>query len=294
LSDKDSIFVNLFALAYKSLLIKVAPLRSNAREWLEPAIMDTEIDLDVKHWRPELATAPLYLQVAQYLETRINRGEFAVGSLLPTENELAISLGVSRQTVRQAIAIMRSKGKLSARKGVGTRVEAGADMDSKRFIAHSRSELFEVASETEFVIEDKEEIAAQGKLAIELGCRPGRKFIHLSGIRYPATRHRAFSWNEVYVDARLGAAVKDVTVAKTAIFHLIEEYTGEKIQEIQQDIKPLNLTKTIAEKIGCVEGDLALQVTRRYFGSGRRLIEYAFQILPADRFTYTTTLRAGS
>lgn len=244
-------------------------------------------------WRPELATAPLYLQVAHHLEARIHSGEFPVGSLLPTENELAVSLGVSRQTVRQAIATMRNGGRLSARKGVGTRVEAGPDLARRHFIAHSRSELFEIASETDFVISHKEEIAAQGKLAVELGCRPGRKFFHMSGVRYPANRQRAFSWNECFVDARLAAAVKDVTVARSAIFHLIEDFTGEKINEIQQDIKPVTLTRDIAEKIGCEAGDLALQVTRRYYGSGRRLIEYAFQILPADRFTYITTLRAA-
>jgi DNA-binding GntR family transcriptional regulator len=245
-------------------------------------------------WKPELATAPLYLQVAHHLEARIRSGEFPVGSLLPTENELAASLNVSRQTVRQAIATMRSGGRLSARKGVGTRVEAGPDIARRHFIAHSRSELFEVASETEFVISHREEISAQGKLAVELGCRPGRRFFHMSGVRYPATRQKAFSWNEVFVDARLAAAVRDVTVAKSAIFHLIEEYTGEKIHEIQQDIKPVTLSPDIAAEIGCEAGDLALQVTRRYYGSGRRLIEYAFQILPADRFTYTTTLRAGN
>jgi len=258
------------------------------------AVDDTQGEQEKTAWKPELATAPLYLQVAHHLEARIRSGEFAVGSLLPTENELATTLGVSRQTVRQAIATMRSGGRLSARKGVGTRVEAGPDIARGHFIAHSRSELFEVASETEFVISHKEEIAAQGKLAVELGCRPGRRFFHVSGIRYPATRQKAFSWNEVYIDARVAAAVRDVTVAKSAIFHLIEEYTGEKIHEIQQDIKPVALTAEIAEKIGCKGGDLALQVTRRYYGSGRRLIEYAFQILPADRFTYTTTLRAGS
>ncbi|SIQ37186.1 DNA-binding transcriptional regulator, GntR family [Rhizobium sp. RU35A] len=243
-------------------------------------------------WRPELATAPLYLQVAHHLEARIRSGEFPVGSLLPTENELAAALGVSRQTVRQAIATMRTGGRLSARKGVGTRVEAGMDVARRHFIAHSRSELFEVASNTEFVISHRREISAQGKLAVELGCRPGRRFLHMTGVRYTAARQKAFSWNEVYIDARLAPAVKDVEVAKSAIFHLIEEYTGEMIHEIQQDIKPVALAAEVAEQIGCREGDLALQVTRRYYGSGRRLIEYAFQILPADRFTYTTTLRA--
>ncbi|NHT77179.1 GntR family transcriptional regulator [Rhizobiaceae bacterium CRRU44] len=254
----------------------------------------TKVAIDAADWRPELVTAPLYMQVAHHLEARIRRGEFPVGSLLPTENELAASLGVSRQTVRQAIGTLRASGQLSARKGVGTRVEAGSNFDGKRFIAHSRSELFEIASQTEFVITHKEEISAQGRLAVELGCRPGRKFLHMSGVRYPATRQKPYSWNEVYIDARLAPAVRDLEVAKSAIFHLIEDYTGEKIQEIQQDIKPLILTAEIAAQIDSKAGDLALQVTRRYFSAGRRLIEYAFQILPADRFTYSTTLRAGS
>ncbi|HBF31227.1 MAG TPA: GntR family transcriptional regulator, partial [Rhizobium sp.] len=48
----------------------------------------------------------------------------------------------------------------------------------------------------------------------------------------------------------------------------------------------------IAQKLETEVGELALVVTRRYYGSGRRLLEYAFQILPASRFTYTTTLHA--
>jgi len=252
------------------------------------------VHLDQKRmdWKPEVDTAPLYLQVAHHLEGRISEGEFPVGSLLPTENEIAAALGVSRQTVRQAIATLRNKGRLSARKGVGTRVEAGFDPEKKRFIAHSRSELFEIAAETEFVIDTKEEISAQGKLAVELGCRPGRKFFHMAGIRYPGNRSRPFSWNEVYVDSKLAAAVKDITVARSAIFHYIEQYTGEKIQEIQQDIRPMVLDAETAAKLDVKAGDLALVVTRRYFGSGRRLLEYAFQVLPAERFTFTTTLRA--
>ena len=67
-------------------------------------------------WKPEVDTAPLYLQVAHHLESRISDGEYPVGSLLPTENEIAAALGVSRQTVRQAIATLRNKGRLSARK----------------------------------------------------------------------------------------------------------------------------------------------------------------------------------
>lgn len=166
------------------------------------------------------------------------------------------------------------------------------DASATRFVAHSRSELFEVAAGTEFVIDSREQISVQGKLAIDLGCRPGRKFLHLVGVRYPANRSRPFSWNEVYLDQRVANAVKDVTVARRAIFHYVQEFTGEKIQEIQQDVRPMVLDADIAKKLEAEMGELALVVTRRYYGSGRRLLEYAFQILPASRFTYTTTLYA--
>ena len=38
------------------------------------------------------SSAPLYQQVAQIIERRVLNGTYAVGSLLPTENELAREL----------------------------------------------------------------------------------------------------------------------------------------------------------------------------------------------------------
>lgn len=76
---------------------------------------------------------PRYLQVAQYLQRLIDSGTYTVGMLLPPEAIIAAQLGVSRHTVRQAIAQLRDRGVLSARKGVGTRVEAREDDWRSRF-----------------------------------------------------------------------------------------------------------------------------------------------------------------
>ncbi|MFB2552492.1 GntR family transcriptional regulator [Ensifer soli] len=242
-------------------------------------------------WRPAAAGTPLYLQVALHLQRRIDAGDFPVGSLLPTENALSADLGVSRQTVRQAIGTLRAQGRLSARKGVGTRVEASGGQAPRRLVAQSRSELFEFAKDTELVIEEREQIAARGRLATELGCRPGRPFLRISGLRYAAGDSRPFSFNEVFIDARLAPAMRETETLRTAIFVLIETVTGEKIEEIVQEIRPSVLSAEMAARLGARAGDPALQVSRRYFGSGRRLLEYAVQTLPGDRFTYMSTLR---
>lgn len=46
------------------------------------------------------ARVPIYLQVAQLLDARIERGEYAVGGYLPPERDLARELGVNRAATR--------------------------------------------------------------------------------------------------------------------------------------------------------------------------------------------------
>jgi GntR family transcriptional regulator len=65
---------------------------------------------------------PLYFQLSQQLETAIEKGKLAPGSLLGNEIELAQRLGLSRPTVRQAIQSLVDKGLLVRRRGVGTQV----------------------------------------------------------------------------------------------------------------------------------------------------------------------------
>lgn len=65
---------------------------------------------------------PLYYQLARQLETAIEQGLLAPGSLLGNELELAARLGLSRPTVRQAIQSLVDKGLMVRRRGVGTQV----------------------------------------------------------------------------------------------------------------------------------------------------------------------------
>ena len=61
----------------------------------------------------------LYRQVADQLRSLIDSGEYAVGSRLPTERELAEQLKVSRPTVREALIALEVEGSLRIRVGSG-------------------------------------------------------------------------------------------------------------------------------------------------------------------------------
>ena len=246
-----------------------------------------------KRGKSAQASAPLYLQVAQLVQSRINSGEYPVGALLPTEFELAAALDVSRQTVRLAIQRLRQQGLLSSRKRVGTRVESRKSVVNYQFSLQSLNEIFQYATETVFDVREEEDVAVGGKLAIDLGCRPGRRFHRLGGLRRIVGEEQPLGWVDLWVDAKYTPIVKGTRVPRTAIFSIIERQTGETVSEVTQAIHAISLPKRLASRLNATAGEPALQVTRRYFSTGRRLIEMAVTVFPGDRFGYSMTLNRG-
>ncbi len=66
----------------------------------------------------------LYRQIAGQIESLIDKGEFPPGSRLPPERELAVLLGVSRTSVREAIIALEIAGRVEVRVGTGIFVTA--------------------------------------------------------------------------------------------------------------------------------------------------------------------------
>jgi GntR family transcriptional regulator len=56
-------------------------------------------------------------EIADELRRAIDREEYTVGSLLPAETDLAAQYGVSRGTVRQAVAALTAEGLIGSRQG---------------------------------------------------------------------------------------------------------------------------------------------------------------------------------
>jgi GntR family transcriptional regulator, transcriptional repressor for pyruvate dehydrogenase complex len=69
-------------------------------------------------------TRRLYRQIADQLRGLIAAGEFALGSRLPPERDLAVQLGVSRPSVREALIALEVEGLVEVRMGSGIYVTA--------------------------------------------------------------------------------------------------------------------------------------------------------------------------
>ena len=91
------------------------------------------LDEPIRESGPHLATllapaladdGPLYRSLADALKRAIDRGEIALGTVLPPERTLARSLSVSRATVVAAYDRLKAEGWLQSRRGSGTWVRA--------------------------------------------------------------------------------------------------------------------------------------------------------------------------
>lgn len=234
---------------------------------------------------------PLYIRLAQSLGDGIASGRYSVGTLLPTEAELGQTFGVSRYTVRQAIQHLRHQGLVSARKGVGTRVEARRRKSTYTHAFHSLTELLQYASQTQLEVSHQDILNVQGAAAELLGCRPGKRWLHLTGVRYPARGGKPICLSEIFIDAAYKEISGEIGRARTAICAIIERRFGETVVEVEQQIEGAVLSSEEARRLDAREDTPALRITRRYFVTGRRLIELSISLHPADRFSYAMTIK---
>jgi GntR family transcriptional regulator len=88
---------------------------------------------------------PLPLITRELIEKDIRSGRFAVGSQLPSEDQLSNLLGVSRPTLREAIRALENDGLVQRRRGIGTFVLRAATMENRLDINAGVTQLIEQA-----------------------------------------------------------------------------------------------------------------------------------------------------
>ena len=238
-----------------------------------------------------MAPGALYLQVARTLQDRIATGTLPVGCLLPTEHELAEQFSVSRQTIRQAILHLRGMKLLSARKGVGTRVESSRPQTAYYHALQSLSDLFQFASDALYRVTQVDRVTVTGREAEELGCRPGRIWLRLEGLREIPGEAAPVSQTIVMIDNRYAAVATTPRIHTSAIFSQIEQRFGLTITETHQDIEATILTQAQADLLHSEPGAPALLITRRFFGAGRTLVSLSRNLHASSRFRYSMTVR---
>jgi DNA-binding GntR family transcriptional regulator len=248
--------------------------------------------IDVSADRPR-AAGTRYAELASALMKEIVGGRYVVGSLLPTEHELAERHGVSRHTVRAALRLLQDLSYVSRRKAIGTIVESANPNTSYTQSFSTVEDLVRVAATAVRSIEDVRPTTLDRNTARRLEAPVGSEWILMSATRVDVSKSRApVAWADIYIDATFERIVDDVRRhPDVLVSSLIEREFGLAIAEIRQVVSGMLIEAPLANVLGVKPGSAGLRLVRQYKSAGGRILEITDTCYPADRVSVSFQLK---
>ena len=78
--------------------------------------------------------APIYKQLVEQFEDAIRSGKLKPGEQIPSMNDFAVQLGISKETVKKTYGILREKGLLVPQQGKGFYVAEAGEASKPRVL----------------------------------------------------------------------------------------------------------------------------------------------------------------
>lgn len=200
---------------------------------------------------------------------------------IPSERELQDRFGVSRLTVRHAIAKLVDEGVLYNVHGSGTYVGSN-EIFSKApkltsFSEDMRSRGYEASSQLLGLTRQR----ADAEVALALGISEGAECIHIRRLRLADARPLAVE--DVHVP---GSVLQIEQFSPTGSLYEQLAQGGHEIFRAEQEIKAINLEQEYAALLDVAAGAAALEVSRVSSDRRGRRIEHARTIYRADRYSF--------
>lgn len=227
--------------------------------------------------------------VAMRLEQRISEGDYPVGSQLPPEPVLEEEFGVSRITVRQALSILKRRGLLASKSGIGTVVRSGGATSKSMTVSGSIRDLLYYAAGTHYTSLGRELVVPPASVAHTLDLRPKSKVFCFRGLR-SRTRGSPFGVEEVYIREGLGRGLNNARLGNRTLFSLLEEQNDLKIAEVEQVITAVPAATGIARELDVAVRAPLLKATRTYRLADGKPVEVAISFYDVAKFEYAMKL----
>lgn len=252
--------------------------------------------IDVSADRSTGPAGTRYAELANTLVKEIVGGRYVVGSLLPTEHELAERHGVSRHTVRASLRLLQDLNYVTRKKAVGTIVESANPNTSYTQSFSTAEDLVRVAATEVRSIEDVRPTTLDRNTARRLEAPVGSQWILMSATRVDVSKSRApVAWADIYIDAAFARITDDVrSHPNVLVSSLIEREFRLAIAEIRQVVSGMLIEAPLANVLGVKPRSAGLRLVRQYKSVGGRILEITDTCYPADRVSVSFQLKRNT
>jgi GntR family transcriptional regulator len=232
---------------------------------------------------------PLYRRIEADLRDRIRAGVLKPGAQVAPEPELMTEFGVSRATVRQALAGLVGEGLLEIRRGLGTYVTAPRfEHTIGGFYSFSR-EIERHGLEPGTKVLDLRTIAAGEDVAEALGLAGGTPVVALRRLRLAGPDPLVVETSHLPAARFPGLARVDFGAVR--LYDTLLNAYGCRPTRARETFEPILLTADEAALLDQRRGEPALRVERIAFDQDDLPIEFCRSTVRGDRYRYSVELR---
>ena len=233
---------------------------------------------------------PRYAELGDLLQSGIERGDYPVGSLLPTELELCERYQVSRHTARAALTQLITAKLVQRRPGSGTRVIAQREAMRYEHEIDNLDLLMQYGNSTRLQILEARRVQADAGIAKQVEIAIGKDYLHLTGLRLEEPNREPIAITDMLVPVRAGTpteALLDLPGAARTVAGFID---AARVSRVEQVFDAASLTATEAKLLGVKRSEPAMRVQRHYRDAAGRLLMLAISKHPPGRFAYSMVL----
>lgn len=231
---------------------------------------------------------PLHSQIEIYLRTLIVKEEYRSGSrFLPKEVTLAKKLGVSRNTVRQAVNTLVNEQLIERKKGVGTKVvnkKIVTRLDNWiSFTKEMRKQGIEVVN----YLVNISLIKAPFEVYDALSVSESKKLWKLEKIR--GSKKAKYLYSVSYFHPRVGITGKeDFTIP---LYELLQTAHDTIVATSKEQISAIKADKNVVSMLDITSDVPILRRERLVCDPGDRPVEFNIVYYHTDYFTYDIEIR---
>lgn len=223
----------------------------------------------------------LYLQLYEILRGKIENGEWAVGSQIPTEEDLCKTYEVSKATVRLAVSELVRQGYLRRQQGKGTFVCKRIIPEGLSMVTSFKELMLEagVSFSTKVLVQTV--IMPIDDLDIKLDITEDKHIIYIKRLRL--VDNEPILLQETYMPHYICPLLLEEDLENNSLLELLEKKCGVKITSVQDYIGITYLDEEESKLLGLTEGSAALLLEQLFY-SGKNKIKYTRSIKRPDRF----------
>jgi GntR family transcriptional regulator len=211
------------------------------------------------------AGVALHRQLFLVLHDEIARGALAPGAPLPSEQSLGEQFGVSRITVRRALADLADHGLIERRHGVGSFVRQ-SDSSRPPELRSYTEELRQTQFETDVDVVEFDVRPPPTAVVEALGA-PG-EMLHILRVRRERRTGEPLMVTEAWLPAELTEPVTPVSLTERALYDLLAE-AGVKVGRMVHEMTAEIATPVTAKLLEVAIGSALIRVNRvAYAGKG--------------------------